>query len=513
MAKYLYGLSVQRIQSFIFETGKLKEIIGASEFVEQVCTVEFPRFLGGAFKQENLIVGAAGKVIYLFEDKSSCEKTVYEFCQSVWVKMPGMKLTQAVVELEQKFAAHTDFKLLEERLEAQNHKVANRHGMGLMISERSRRTGGPAIKIRDEEDEYLDRNQQTKLKYQKGNNSLFEKILSHGHSYKGNPFALEPEQMLLGEDAGWIAVVHADGNNLGRIIQAVSENATQELKTSDKLEAILKSFSKLLDDATRQSAKDAFNKVVAPVFESEAKGLGSDAKLPLRPVILGGDDLTLIMRGELAIPFVCEYLKRFEYHTQNNFQELVTSHDLGILQNGLSACAGIAFIKPSYPLHYGIKLSDSLCSYAKRKAKEMSTSITPFSCLAFHRVQSAFVEDYSQIIKKELTTSDDIKLSSGPYFLEAQEGCRTIDDLLKQVLVIQTDDAPKAPVRAWLTTLFENKEKAAQLMERIRQINPAYIKSLDLENAIKKVGAHEYTHLSDVIALESIGKIKKEWIR
>ena len=41
---YLYGLTVQGIQSYIFETNKLKEIIGASEIVEQLCTTWFDDF-------------------------------------------------------------------------------------------------------------------------------------------------------------------------------------------------------------------------------------------------------------------------------------------------------------------------------------------------------------------------------------------------------------------------------------------------------------------------------------
>jgi len=32
---YLYGLTVQGIQSYIFATNKLKEIVGTSEIIEQ----------------------------------------------------------------------------------------------------------------------------------------------------------------------------------------------------------------------------------------------------------------------------------------------------------------------------------------------------------------------------------------------------------------------------------------------------------------------------------------------
>ena len=39
--KYLYGAAVQGIQGFIFQTNKLREIVGASELVEEICTDMF----------------------------------------------------------------------------------------------------------------------------------------------------------------------------------------------------------------------------------------------------------------------------------------------------------------------------------------------------------------------------------------------------------------------------------------------------------------------------------------
>ena len=62
MDKFLYGASVQGIQSFIFQTNKLKEIVGGSELIEQICTVFFKSEVGINYKEENLIVGAAGNI-------------------------------------------------------------------------------------------------------------------------------------------------------------------------------------------------------------------------------------------------------------------------------------------------------------------------------------------------------------------------------------------------------------------------------------------------------------------
>ncbi len=515
--KYLYGFTVESIQSFIFETGKLKEILGASEMVEQICTEKFKEIVNqyGAFNEQNLLVGAAGKITYVFDDQTVCEKVVYGFQRSILTEAPGLNLSQAVVKISGDHVDGNSLSMLESRLETQKNRAFNHHGLGLMIAERSRRTGGAAVEVDTEGSEgYLDRRQAAKVRYQRnGRDTLFEKILGIGHGFKkGQHFALEPEQMLSGQsEGGWVAVVHADGNSLGQTIQRITEEIGQKYPNSNVLQIVLKTFSEKLDAATKQSAKEAFERIVKPVYDKELD-LGRKPKLPLRPIILGGDDLTLIIRGELAVPFTEVFLKRFNHHTKNNFSQLASDY-LPMLKDGLSACAGIAFIKPKYPFHYGVDLAESLCSYAKEKAKSISSTPVP-SCLAFHRVESAFVDDYKTICQRELLRNG-IRMHYGPYFINHQSGYSTVGTLLNQARALQEDDAPKAPIREWLKVLAENRDKAVQLMERIKSLNSQYITRLNLNQALmqdKEARSGEprgSTHLYDVMALESIGKIEK----
>ncbi len=73
---YLYGASVQGIQNFIFQTNELKDIVGASELVAQICTQLFRETVGAPYRDEALIIGAAGNVRYYFDDLETCAKTV-----------------------------------------------------------------------------------------------------------------------------------------------------------------------------------------------------------------------------------------------------------------------------------------------------------------------------------------------------------------------------------------------------------------------------------------------------
>ena len=496
MEKYLYGSVVNKIQKFIFETGKLKEIIGASEWIERICQGEFIDAVGASYKEENLIVGAAGKVTYLFEDADHFQDFLLKFHKSILAKTPNLNITQAAVKVED-FPKKEDFKTLEERLTIQKNKLDRRHGIGWMAMERSRRTGGPAISFEkvDQVETYLDRQQKTKLELSYDALTLFGKLVLDVETYaKRLPTFIE--DIVSGKEGEWIAVVHADGNNLGKLIQTLAAHVGAD--KPGLINQVLKEFSKKLDEATRFAAKEAFETIILPVIKKE----GEKSFLPLRPVLLGGDDLTLIIRGDLAIPFTEKFLSAFEYHTQNNFTALVSAFKLPQLNKGLTACAGIAYIKPKFPFHYGVDLAESLCSYAKKKSKDYDKDKAP-SCLAFHRVQSAFVEEYSSIIEKELTTNTGVSFCNGPYFLQPIPDYSTISELRKWVDHMLHPYAPKAPIREWLTELEINKASAQQLMERIKNLNPSFISKLKLEAAITDKAS---THLFDVMTIANIEK-------
>ena len=77
MNQYLYGAAVQGIQSFIFQTNTLREIVGASELVEEICTKMFAEQLGisktNLDNDGNAIINAAGNIKYIFNNEDKCK--------------------------------------------------------------------------------------------------------------------------------------------------------------------------------------------------------------------------------------------------------------------------------------------------------------------------------------------------------------------------------------------------------------------------------------------------------
>lgn len=125
---YLYGASVQGIQGYIFATNKLREMVGASELVENLCTSGFNDFIESLQRAQpssadapRKILGAAGNIKWIFPDKSLLEQVVREFPLHVRKTVPGASVSQAVVNVTGDVTP-ADLGKLEQKLKAQRNR-------------------------------------------------------------------------------------------------------------------------------------------------------------------------------------------------------------------------------------------------------------------------------------------------------------------------------------------------------------------------------------------------------
>ena len=447
MSKYLYGASVQGIQGFIFSTNKLKDIVGASELVEQICTDFFKKFE----KNGEPVIKAAGGIKYIFNDPEACKEAVLYFPKKVIEAAPGITISQAVEVMEGDEDFERAVNELEKKLLAQRNKPMASTTLGLMAIERSRQTGLPAVEIQKEE--FLDEGVVKKRLMtiegkvvknlawkESGNDNLDDEVIPYNISD-------------LADKNNWVAIIHIDGNGLGDIIPKIGSKKEK-----------LHTFSKELDVATTLAAQAAYRDVLA----SDLYNPMNNMVIPIRAIVLSGDDHTLICNAGIAIEYVKSFLANFEYQTRIKIGPIIketTGKDY------LTACAGIAFVKSSYPFHYGYDLAERLCGIAKNDSKRQH------SCMMFHKVQSSFVEDYLDVQKKELTTKDGHSFRFGPYYLNQSldiNGYWTIDNLQKCVNALVEDrdgNATKSDIRQWLTLMHSDCEAAQQWVKRVDTIS------------------------------------------
>ncbi len=458
MGRYLYGASIQGIQNYIFQTNELKDIIGASELVNEICHKFKAMYGEDSEHRGKMIVHAAGNIKCIFDDEDACRDAVRNFPRFAMEMAPGITISQAVVKIKDDSEYAKKAEELEQRLHAQRNHPVKSLTTGLMAIERSRKTGLPATTIKyaqdkKEKDEYLDEGIVAK-RNEKGCD-LYRKLT--GEDIKTGNRAYDTKDLTGHND--WIAVIHADGNGLGEVVAELSGDYQR-----------FKDFSDNLDKATIAAAQAAYT--ATKEKEEDEKANRTLEKLKIRPIVIGGDDLTVICRGDLAVKFVKEYLEAFEKETKERIGKKLT------------ACAGIAFIKSSYPFYYGYDLAEALCGEAKKdaksdKVKKANGNQAP-SCLMFHKVQSSFVEDYAEIKRKELTTVDGGSLCFGPYYLNKESVDKvkdrerwTIKELSETVDKLNKEDnnRVKTAIRQWLTLMHEDAGAAKQHSKRVKAVN------------------------------------------
>lgn len=494
MTTYVYGGNFEGIQSYIYGTDKLKEIVGASELLNEICSAEL--FSGSEFDYQGaenslrekfgfnlkfdgnfeIIQAAASKLRIVFEKEDDCRMMMKEFPKIVRQAAPGIEFSQAFARQESGNMKTIDKKSKEElegKLAEKKNMPSTLYYPNLMIVKRANRTGLP-VTGKSDKDEWLDEaniKKRDMTDYSMEDNAhktLTNKVLFGNDSksidaeYK-KWFALPVEIGQIANSNSFIAVVHADGNGLGNLIQKMGENTP------------LKEFSKALDDCTVNSAKDAFGEIVKKDGNWKLDNNTGKKVFPFRPIILGGDDFTFVCKADDAVEFTKRFIQIFEEKTAK--KECLN-------KNGgkLTVCAGIAFVKENYPMHFAYDLAESLCDLAKDKAKKLQRAevkkqnkkeIPIPSCIAFRKELGSFAENFENI--KEANAG----FVFGPYAVNERKGENTpspdselphIDDLNEVVKVLKNNNSFKSFLRNWMSEELVNPHSAQLLKERFMQV-------------------------------------------
>lgn len=401
---------------------------------------------------------------------------------------PGITVSQAVVSYENDSDFSEAVDAIEEKLKAQRNKQVTTEPV-YMSMRRSRQTGMPVVKIRN--GVYLDA--ATEAKRKKSREGDDSSVISLSRKCYGlekgdishNQIAYNIKDITDRND--WIAIIHADGNGLGQVVQKVGKSQKD-----------FREFSKLLDEATKGAAQKAYKDISDEYNLADIRS----KIIPIRPVVLGGDDFTVICRADFAMKYTKIFLDEFEKLTNEKLSGIFSKYELGM--DKLTACAGIAYIKSSYPFHYGYDLAESLCSVAKKEArtKVNKKGVLAPSCIMFHKVQDSFVTDYKDIEERELTVDKEVSFKYGPYYLEDKYG-PTIKNLLDNVSILdgKEGNAVKSHLRNWLNDILINQETAKQRKDRLIS-NLA--NSEKLKVLVEKVTAGKKIAAYDILSLHSI---------
>lgn len=461
-------------QNYIFSTNKLRENVGASELTYQVGTYwiisaialidgnsrldlwiennseEFRRKLldpklnppleNSNFKVE-VILAASGKALLLTKDEETARQIISKITFKALKDAPGIEvsgvihkfnwnedksLNKAIKEI------HKEFELNRSRIPSSLMRfqrlpiIQECAFSGLPAAAVEKYKGGKAISAtslvkRDFKDEGFNRikellqTEYPKCDFTKSIDRL-DSSFSQEHETK------DSEQK---NQVDWLGVIHADGNGLGQIFMNFGDHLAMDKinPNYDNREYIneLRKFSLALDSCTEKAFLSALE-----VFNLQ------DNLIPIFPLILGGDDLTVICDGKFALPFTKKFLEEFENETSNN-EAIGEIAQVALQDSRLSACAGVAIIKPHFPFSVAYNLAEALAKSAKivkQKVQSKESPKTPYPCSAidFHVVYDSSGVELDRIREKLEVDGGKTKLYRRPYVVTRQEKLKGISE-------------------------------------------------------------------------------------
>ena len=203
-----------------------------------------------------------------------------------------------------------------------------------------------------------------------------------------------------------VAVIHIDGNGVGAVMRRLGE-AMGRVDEADFSRAVgcsrndadaLRRFVLTVNDRLDRAVTRAFAEAWADVAKWAEADIGPTGQkftvVPVVPVILGGDDVTVFTSGDYALPFAAAYLRHYERLTGDDplLKHLGRKEGPG----PMTAAAGVAVVRRDFPFHVAYDLAERLVDEAKKVGKAQQPVR---STLTYHALFDSSVLDPEKILQ------------------------------------------------------------------------------------------------------------------
>lgn len=418
---YFASLAVEGIQKYIFSTGRLKEMIGGSEIINFITREEFfkdslpgleiiaaEKFTG----QPGTCVicqANAGALRLVFAEKEAAKAFLSSMSERLLALYPGLPFYGALCE----------FDWSDDKAGKDAYMAARREAEGIIAKGRNERQpaegcsllpilsaapldGRPSVVKRDERWLSLP-------SLARSAQELIDR--SRGRLRVKAPDGIKVEwkdnlEEMLGGQGGKVALICMDGNDLGKLFGTRLEDGSSDSPAANI--RVMTELSNTIEQCNRQAFDHACSSLVRKLAPG---GKYADAAgnfvMPLRPIVLGGDDVTIIARAEIALPFALLFTKEFEK----------AAREKGL---SLSLGTGMVVMDSSYPFVKAFPLAESLQDSAKNLTRHLPPNARPSSL--DYLVLTEDVEDDEALVRQRLYTgSDGSRLTIRPFSLGGGE--------------------------------------------------------------------------------------------
>jgi len=376
----LLGIDLTGIQQYIFASNRLIDVAGGSLLVKQATDTE------GWIKEllpdgASIIMAAGGNAVIEFTcGKTAVKNFVSAYTRKLIEEAPGLEAAIAFVDVEERGFVDSLQKLIVKLAETKTRYIPSLYAPGFGITARCGETGFPAIQecgIRNGQP--ISANIAARRKYYQSMQNSFDYYklpeFKNGEETLQAVFPVEADNM--GRSSGeksLCAVVHVDGNGIGEKLSAWME--TLKNSSSEAFITKYKELSERLNKITIGAMSACIDKVLGAIHVNDknrwvlcSKALNKEFELtvesgmlnlPLRPILIGGDDLTFICDGRIAHDLAETALTHFSDQVVEEFGE----------GEKIGACAGVAVVHTRAPFYRAYKIAEALCSSAKAKLRD-----------------------------------------------------------------------------------------------------------------------------------------------
>lgn len=323
---------------------------------------------------------------------------------------------------------------------------------------------------------------------------------------------------IVGGKGGYLALIHVDGNGVGKRkpdpkelpLKEGSQSAADALKGWLDSETQVEAFFYTMRSQVRASLVEALGKTYADTRpSSDGKG---KRKRPYQLLMVGGDDVLLLCRAQDALPFVNHYACALRNRPLSDGRPL----DVG---------AGVVIARPTFPFHAMHALAEELAASAKRLARGQSGR----SVVDWMVVTSSTMQDLDEhrrlhdlvryrVGKEPSAQTETLVLSAKPYFViedsSATEPRPSKADTLAGLLELarQLRDAQTRAARSQRKALpdrlrvgrLAGQDAVEQWLDDLPQALRKQLKDCGLGQAWDEVNGVHMTRLVDLVEVTEI---------
>jgi len=446
--RWLVLMDTDRIKDYIFATNRLKEIRGASLLLDKLNTQECRTSLD-KFGGEEVFIGGGG-VLATFPDRTRAQGYIAAV-QAAYRKQTYIAtITGVAVPIPPDEGGEGEA-LRRARAELRLAKGArSRVTQALLTSPYFRLCQScnryPVTCVNEGDEICLachakrDQAEQRTFPAYSGYSKFARRALALHQDDRWQGLTWVPAKLdsLEGPDTSHIGFIHADVNNLGAFLEQQRSLADIEM------------LGKKVEEALEGALVDAVRKVgLKPRYQG----------WPFLIIIMGGDDVTLIVPAKRAVPLANELCLAYEERIKAALGEEINVR--GEKVGKLALSAGVVIAKPAHPAYALADRAEDLVKSAKRRSHELEAEgHGPIPTLDFQVVHTPTANPVQEVREKEYFQE---RNGQRYWYTFRPLPCRPIglwpgvNTLLDTIRNLRRSDFPRNKLNEWADLIYTSE--------------------------------------------------------